>query len=344
MRTMKDSGIEWIGEIPQDWGISRIKNEFGFGKGLPITKENLVESGIPVINYGQIHAKYNSGVRIQSELLRFVSPDYIRTNPESLVHFGDLIVADTSEDLDGCGNSVYVDEEMQLFAGYHTIIQKSLQKKSNKYYAYLMKTDPWRSQIRSRVSGVKVFSISRKILSDAIIICPPVEEQHRIANYLDSKCAEIDSVIAETEKTIEEYKALKQSIITEAVTKGIRPNRTMKDSGIEWVKELPVEWETIPSKFLFRNSDERKHVHDEQMTASQQYGIISQTRYMELTGAKVGFANKGLEDWKHVEPYDFIISLRSFQGGLEMSETTGCITWHYIVLKSCKPIYCYYYR
>lgn len=63
-----------------------------------------------------------------------------------------------------------------------------------------------------------------------------------------------------------------------------------------------------------------------------------------MTGSKVVLANKGLDDWKHVEPFDFIISLRSFQGGLEMSETTGCITWHYIVLKPCRQIYSYYYK
>ena len=84
--------------------------------------------------------------------------------------------------------------------------------------------------------------------------------------------------------------------------------------------------------------------NDELMTASQQYGIITQKRYMEITGAKVVLANQGIEDWKHVEPFDFIISLRSFQGGLEMSETTGCITWHYIVLKPCKPIYSYFFK
>lgn len=343
-RAMKDSGIEWIGKIPEGWDISRLKNEFSFEKGLPITKENLVESGIPVISYGQIHAKSNSGVRVQDDLLRFVTSSYVKTNPDSLVHTGDLIVADTSEDFDGCGNSVYVDKEMLLFAGYHTIILKAKQNKQNKYLAYLMKTDPWRSQIRSRVSGVKVFSISRKILADAVILCPPKEEQRFIVDSLDRRCAEIDSVIAKTEKTIEEYKALKQSIITEAVTKGIRPNRRMKDSEIDWIREIPEEWKTIPSKYLFRNSDERKRINDEQMTASQQYGIITQERYMELTGAKIVFANKGIEDWKHIDPFDFVISLRSFQGGLEMSETTGCVTWHYIVLKPCKSVYSYYYR
>lgn len=118
----------------------------------------------------------------------------------------------------------------------------------------------------------------------------------------------------------------------------------MKDSGIEWIGEIPEGWEVIPAKFLFKNSDMRRIADDEQLTASQQFGIISQKDYTELTGSKVVLANKGLEDWKHVEPFDFIISLRSFQGGLEMSEITGCITWHYIVLKSCHKICSYYYK
>ena len=120
--------------------------------------------------------------------------------------------------------------------------------------------------------------------------------------------------------------------------------RKMKDSGIEWIGEIPEGWEVIPAKFLFKNSDIRRIADDEQLTASQQFGIISQKDYTELTGSKVVLANKGLEDWKHVKPFDFIISLRSFQGGLEMSEITGCITWHYIVLKSCHKICSYYYK
>ena len=120
--------------------------------------------------------------------------------------------------------------------------------------------------------------------------------------------------------------------------------RNMKDSGIEWIGEIPEGWEVIPAKFLFKNSDIRRIADDEQLTSSQQFGIISQKDYTELTGSKVVLANKGLADWKHVEPFDFIISLRSFQGGLEMSEITGCITWHYIVLKPCHKICSYYYK
>ena len=343
-RAMKDSGVTWIEEIPEGWHIENIRHRFSFGKGLPITKENLCDAGISVISYGQIHSKTNTGTAVTPDLIRYVDVDYLASNPDSLVKQEDFIFADTSEDIEGCGNCVYVNSDDTLFAGYHTIILRSLSCQSNHYLAYLFKCDAWRKQIRERVTGVKLFSISQKILRDVSILLPPLPEQSRIAAFLDRRCAEIDRVIAATQRSIEEYKKLKQSIITEAVTHGVRGERKMKDSGVEWIGEIPEEWKVIPAKFLFRNSDLRKQPDDELMTASQQYGIITQKQYMEITGAKVVLANQGIEDWKHVEPFDFIISLRSFQGGLEMSETTGCITWHYIVLKPCKPIFSYFFK
>ena len=249
-REMKDSGIEWIGEIPREWETARLKALFSFGKGLPITKENLCEFGVPVISYGQIHSKTNTGVKVQKDLIRYVSESYLETNEQSLVNESDFIFADTSEDIDGCGNCVYVDSQSVLFAGYHTIILHSRKNRNNRYLAYLFKTDNWRSQIRGRVSGVKVFSISRKILSDAAVLLPPVSEQQTIADFLDTQCTHIDSVIEKTRAAIEAYKRLKQSVITQAVTKGICPNREMKDSGIEWIGEIPKEWVCVKFKYI----------------------------------------------------------------------------------------------
>ncbi len=124
-RQMKDSGVEWIDEIPEEWEVARLKQVFNFGKGLPITKEDLVDKGIPVISYGQIHAKSNTGVTVQQELIRYVPDVFRETNFDSFVSKNDFILADTSEDLLGCGNCVFVDREMELFAGYHTIILRS---------------------------------------------------------------------------------------------------------------------------------------------------------------------------------------------------------------------------
>lgn len=214
----KDSGIEWIGEIPEGWEVKRLKNLFDFGKGLPITKENLKETGVSVISYGQIHSKQNSGTRIDDSLKRFVDESYLISNSNSLVHKSDFIFADTSEDLEGCGNCVYVDEEQTLFAGYHTIIFSSKIKQKNKYLAYLFKTDAWRNQIRSRCNGVKLFSITKRILSNVDIVLPPIHEQESIAKMLDSKCAQIDSLIAEKESLIADLTEYKKSLIFEVVT------------------------------------------------------------------------------------------------------------------------------
>ena len=217
-RSMKDSGISWVSSIPAEWNIKRLKTMFGFGKGLPITKENLIEAGASVISYGQIHSKTNTGIDIKPDLIRFVSEDYLKTNPNSLVHFGDFIFADTSEDLEGCGNNVYVGDERQLFAGYHTITLCSYEKSDNSYLAYLFKTDCWRSQIRSKVSGVKLFSISKKILSDTTLLLPSIEEREEIVEYLDKQCKEIDNIIARKTALLAEMEAYKKSVIYEYVT------------------------------------------------------------------------------------------------------------------------------
>ncbi|WP_288983411.1 restriction endonuclease subunit S [uncultured Treponema sp.] len=214
----KDSGIEWLGEIPEEWEVQRLKSYFNFKKGLPITKENLEDSGISVISYGQIHSKNNNGVSICNELIRFVDKSYLKSNSESLVKKGDFIFADTSEDLEGCGNCAYVNSDEIIFAGYHTIIFSSKYQNENKYLAYLFLTDAWRTQIRCNCSGVKLFSITKKILSKVSIILPPISEQESVAKALDAKCAQIDSLISEKQSLIKDLAEYKKSLIFEAVT------------------------------------------------------------------------------------------------------------------------------
>lgn len=215
---MKDSGIEWIGKIPKNWKTNKIKYLFTSGKGLSITKENLIDEGLPVISYGQIHAKTNSGVDINKDLLQFVSYEYQKRNPNCEVKKFDFIFADTSEDYEGCGNGVYKRDNSILFAGYHSIILRAINQKDNRYLAYLFLTDLWRKQIRETASGVKVFSVTQKNLINSSIILPPEDEQNEIANYLDVKCNKIDSIIVDKKKQLETLEQYKKSLIYEYVT------------------------------------------------------------------------------------------------------------------------------
>lgn len=247
----KDSGIAWIREIPEHWEVKRMKSIYNFGKGLNITKADLVDKGIPVISYGQIHSKINTGTCIKDSLIKYVPEIFFENNNTSLVKKGDIIFADTSEDLEGCGNCIYIDRDMLLYAGYHTIIAKNISTYINKYFSYLFQTDCWRTQIRRTVNGVKLFSIPQRLLASTDIITPSTQEQQSIATYLDQKCSEIDELITLQEEMITKLQSYKQSVITEAVTKGLDKNVPLKDSGIEWIGEIPEHWIcTVFKKFL----------------------------------------------------------------------------------------------
>ena len=232
--------MDWIAKIPADWQTMHMKRLFSFCKGLSITKADLVETGLPVISYGQIHAKNNTGTRIEDHLLRYVPEICVNGNISSKVTKGDFIFADTSEDLTGCGNCAYIDRD-GIYAGYHSVIAKS-DKENNKYFAYLFLSDEWRKQLRTMVGGIKVFSITQSILGRAFVIIPPIEEQERIAAYLDEKCSAIDDQVALLDKKLKAYERLKTSIINNAVTHGLNPDVEMRPSDIEWIGDIPAHW------------------------------------------------------------------------------------------------------
>lgn len=210
--------VRWGIDYPEHWQIRRIRESFSFRKGLSITKANLVETGIAVISYGQIHSKKNSGVSLNEELIRYVNESYLTTNQGCLVEKGDFIFANTSEDVTGCGNCAYIDWDDTIFAGYHSIIAHPDGSTNNKYLAYLFKSPTWRYQIRKKVNGVKVYSITQKMLKDAFILIPPDDEQKEIVRYLDEVCAKIDVTIKKMEAKIANLQDLRICLIADTVT------------------------------------------------------------------------------------------------------------------------------
>ena len=136
----------------------------------------------------------------------------------ALLKYGDFVFCDTSEDLEGSGNFTYLNEYNNVFAGYHTIIARTNEEINYRYMAYLIDSNNWRYQIRSQVSGVKVFSITQSILKRTKIIYPILEEQKCISDFLDIKCNAMNFIINKTKLQIEKLKEAKQSLISEAVT------------------------------------------------------------------------------------------------------------------------------
>ena len=239
----RSSGIDWIGDVPIHWGKKRFRYCFENGKGLSITKENLTEVGIPCVNYGEIHSKYGFKVDPEKDELLCVDEKYLETNQSSLLSNGHFVFADTSEDIEGSGNFTHLIGNHKIFAGYHTIVSRLKIKAHPRYVAYFFDSVAYRNQIRSQVQGVKVFSITNKILKDTILFFPELTEQLSIAKYLDYQTQKIDRLIANKKAQAEKLKELRQIEINNVVTKGLNPNAELKDSGIDWLGKVPKHWE-----------------------------------------------------------------------------------------------------
>ncbi|HHE9450388.1 TPA: restriction endonuclease subunit S [Haemophilus influenzae 10810] len=218
---LKDSGVEWIGQVPEHWDIKRFHNLFDFGKGLSITKENLQDEGIPCVNYGEVHSRYGFEVIPERDALKCVDSKYLVFN-NSMLNKGDFVFADTSEDIEGSGNFTYLNSSTRIFAGYHTVITRLKITAIHRYIAYYFDSLSFRNQIRNKVKGVKVFSITQSILKGTFVLLPNLKEQQQIADYLDTQTAKIDQAIALKTAHIEKLKEYKSVLINDVVTGKVR--------------------------------------------------------------------------------------------------------------------------
>lgn len=223
-REMKDSGIEWIGEIPREWKLRRLRYMCNILTGNQDTQDNNPDGEYPFYVRSPIVERSNS--------FTFEGPAILMAGDGAgagkVFHYVDGKY--------GCHQRVYSIQKI-----------KGINRKLLYYYLknnfYIM--------IDTANSKSTVDSVRLIMLQDFPVPIPSEDEQNKIAAYLDIECAKIDDVITKTKATIEEYKKLKQSVITEAVTKGIRPNREMKDSGSVWFNDIPSDWNCQKLKFVF---------------------------------------------------------------------------------------------
>ena len=215
---MKDSGVDWIGEIPEHWEINKFRNLFKTRTGITFTKAQLEEEGEPVISYGQIHSKENWGASVNPVLIRHIPASLTKGKESAIAFKGDFLFADTSEDFEGCGNCVCIDTPEPIYAGYHTILAKRDNDEHEQYLAYLFASSNWRGQLRSMVNGVKVYSVTQSLLRAIIVLLPPKGEQIEIAEYITKRVVLIDAAIKRHTDRIKLLQERKQIIINDVVT------------------------------------------------------------------------------------------------------------------------------
>lgn len=241
MRKMKNSGIEWIGEIPVEWQIRKLKHYYEMQTGFtPDTKnEDFYDdvNGFDWVNISDIQdglTIFETTKKISRYYVDLYHPQIIPKG--SLLYSFKLSVGQTAF----AGKPIYSNEAIASFLPNDNINLHYL-RYSSMFIIENAQTNIYNAKI-----------LNQDLIRNAYIVYPPLNEQTKIASFLDQKCAEIDAVIEKTKATIEEYKKLKQSVITEAVTKGIRGNRPMKDSGIEWIGNICANYGLWRMKFLLR--------------------------------------------------------------------------------------------
>jgi len=328
----KDSKIDGVGELPAHWGVKRFLNLFSFGKGLNITKENLQDEGIPCVNYGEVHSKYGFEVDPEKHPLKHVSKDYLLTSQKSLLNPGDFVFADTSEDIEGSGNFTQLTGMGDVFAGYHTVIARPAKGHNHRYLAYLLDSTSYRDQVRKSVKGVKVYTISQAVLKNTFLWLPKIEEQTSIANYLDGKTAQLDQAVAIKQQQIALLKERKLILIQHAVTRGLNPNAPLRDSGVEWIGEIPAKWkiESFKNILIERNKKNDPIESRERLSLSIDKGI---TLYSEKTTNLDRFKDD-FSQYKLTHKGDLVFnSMNMIVGAVGVSDYFGCIS----------PVYYAYY-
>ena len=289
MREMKDSGIEWIGAIPQNWQLSKI--------GSLYTQRN---EKVSDKDYQPLSVTMQG---ILPQLATAAKTD--DGDNRKLVRVGDFAINSRSDRRGSCGISP-LDGSVSLI----NIILTPRTAMHPGYYNWLFHTTLFADEFYKWGHGIvaDLWTTRWQEMKSITVPVPEYAEQERVAAFLDAECAEIDAVLEKTRASIEEYKKLKQAVITQAVTKGIRGDRPMKNSGIEWIGDIPAEWDVVRIKNLFDYRNERNFKPLEEVNLISLYtdkGVVQHCDLDETTGNKASNA----DGYKLVYENDIVVNI-----------------------------------
>lgn len=298
---MKDSGIEWIGEIPKEWNVSRIKytasnKEKSFIDGDWIESPYITDKGIRLIQTGNI----GIGKYVEKDN-RFISEETFEELNCNEVFPGDILICRLASPVGRACLAPKLKERM--ITSVDVAILRPKEIIDSKYIVYSLSSHSYLEFMELISRGATRLRVSRTLLGETHLPLPNLEEQQRIANFLDDKTSKIDSLIATKEKQMELLNEYKQSLISETVTKGLNPNVKTKNSGVEWIGEIPEHWNLTALKYLGRifNGNSMNETEKEKRFSNvpEGYNYIG-TKDLDLmnqninynTGIKIPYENK----------------------------------------------------
>ena len=299
----KDSGVDWLGRVPSSWALTRLGGLFDERKSKVSDKDfdplSVTKNGI--IPQLETAAKTNDG------------------DNRKLVKAGDFVINSRS-DRKGSSGVSSLDGSVSLI----NIVLKPTGILPE-FCNHILKSYAFVEEYYRMGHGIvaDLWTTRYDEMRSIIMALPSPEEQRAIAAFLDEKCASVDEAVRIKEEQIALLRERRQILIQDAVTRGLNPGAPLHDSGIDWIGQIPAHWEVRRSKYVFTQRKQLARKDDIQLSATQSYGVIPQEEFEELVGRRVVKIQTNLEKRKHVEIDDFVISMRSFQGGLERAFATG---------------------
>jgi type I restriction enzyme S subunit len=237
----KDSGGEWLREIPSEWSTTTVKwlSEIGYGLSQPPSEK---EGGIPFVRATNI-----SEGSISAEGIVRVDPNDIPNEEDVILHEGDLLVVRSGA---YTGDSAFVDKEFEGGVAGYDMIVRTTDEVIPKYLSYFFLSSPFRRQVRITSGRTAQAHLNAEELGRFEVTVPKLEEQRIIAAYLDRETERIDALIEKKERLIDLLEEKRTALISRVVTKGLDADVEMQDSGVEWLGEIPAGWDVARLKFL----------------------------------------------------------------------------------------------
>ena len=300
MREMKDSGIEWIADIPEHWSVSKIGGLYS----LRVTKVS--DRDYPPLSVT------NKGILPQLETAAKTNAH----DDRKLVCKGDFAINSRSDRRGSCGISSYTGSVSLI----NTIL-RPMTEMHPQYYDWLFHTIQFGDEFYKWGHGIvdDLWTTGWQDMKKISIPTPPITEQAVIADFLDEQCAEIDTLVTDIQSQIEALEEYKRSVITEAVTKGLDPDVEMRDSGVQWIGEIPTHWTLIRIGSLYGLRTQKVSDIDYPPLSVTKMGVLPQLDTVAKTNAH--------DDRKLIVKGDFVINSRSDRrGSCGISDYTGSVS------------------
>lgn len=319
----KDSGVEWLGEIPDNWELIKLKflvNIFNGDSLAPALKDKFSSSdqnkrayiASKDISLNTSEIDYDNGIRIHQDYAEYkIAP----ANSSLLCIEG----GSAGRKIAFTNQSVNFVNKLACFYS---------EKTSNKFIYYSLFTELFQTQFKLSMSGL-IGGVAISSIRNFLITLPPQKEQLLIVSFLDQKISQIDAAIAIKEQQIELLKERKQIIIQQAVTQGLDPNVPMKDSGVEWIGQIPEYWEVKRAKYLFNEIDERSKTGDEELLSVSHMTGVTPRSEKSVTMIAEDYTGS-----KTCQKNDFIMNIMwAWMGAMGVSDRPGIVSSAYSIFR-----------